>query len=280
MAFAHPIYKLRGIFTQGFFLPTPTLTETNLPDQSHLVALITGGYTGVGYEVASILYSRNATVWIAGRSESKASAAVERLQSAHPDSKGKLLFLKVDLSDLTTIGPAVADFVRRNDAETGGKLHWLDNNAGVMIPPPGSAGAQGHDLQLVTNVYGPFLFTKLLLPTLRRTAEAERKEGRKDTVRVSWAGSAATFLSGVHCGVAWEKDGKEVLGALKDPQGVYGITKAWNWWLAQEFGRRYGNEDGVLHNVGPLLPPGVYRMLTAKTRLTTPATYGQSCSEH
>lgn len=246
---SHLFYKLRSITAQSFFIPSPTLTPSTIPDLTNHTALITGGYTGLGYEVASILYSKNATVWIAGRSESKASAAVERLQAAHPESNGKVLFLKVDLSDLESVKPAVTEFLRRNETEGKGKLHWLNNNAGVMIPPKGSTGKQGLDLQLVTNVYGPFLFTKLLLPILKSTAEAERKEGKKDTVRVSWAGSAASFLSAPEFGVGWEKDGKEVLGAHTDPQGMYAVTKAWNWWFAREFGRRFGDADGVLHNV-------------------------------
>lgn len=247
MATAHWFYCLRNMLNQAFFIPSAPLTERNLPDQSSRTFLITGGYTGLGFEVAQILYAANGTVWLAGRSESKAASAIDRLTTAHPNSTGRLHFLKVDLSDLSSIAPAVKEFRRRNAAAEGGggKLHWLNNNAGVMVPPKGSAGVQGHDLQLVTNVYAPFLLTKLLLPVLRETAAAE---GR-DAVRVSWAGSAASFLSAPWGGIAWTPDGKEVVGALQDPEGVYGITKSANWYLANEFGRRYGDTDGVLHNV-------------------------------
>jgi retinol dehydrogenase 12 len=243
----HLLYVLRSITAQSFFIPSPSPpTSTSLPSLSQHDSHITGGYTGLGYEVASLLYAHDATVWIAGRSEAKAAAAIERLQTQHPASNGRVFFLKVDFSDLSCIRAAVEEFVRRNEEATGGRLDWLDNNAGVMVPPQGSKGKQGHDLQLVTNVYGPFLFTKLLLPVLRRTAEREGKDG---TVRVSWAGSAATFLSPSKGGVGWEKDGKDIVGAFRDTQGMYLVTKAWNWWLAKEFGRRYGDQDGVLHNV-------------------------------
>ena len=82
--------------------------------------MITGGYAGVGAQLCSILYQHNATIYVAGRSESKAKVAIDKITSQHPNSKGHLHFLSVDLSDLTTIKPAVENFLSR---ET--KLHWL-----------------------------------------------------------------------------------------------------------------------------------------------------------
>ncbi len=172
-------FTLRAFWSQSFGLPTPPLTEKNLPDQTGKVYLISGSNTGVGYQVASILYSHNAKVWVAARSESKALEAIESIKREHPKSNGKLEYLSLNLSDLTTIKASAEDFLSRED-----KLHWLDNNAGVMVPPNGSKGAQGMDLTYQTNILGPFLFTKSLLPILRRTAENEPQ----GSVRVSWAG--------------------------------------------------------------------------------------------
>lgn len=252
MATSHLPYILLNGLAQSFFIPSAPLTQQNLPDQTSRTFMITGGYAGVGLELSSILYGANATVWIAGRSESKAAAAVEKITSQHPNSSGKLHFLKVDLSDLSSIKPAVADFLRRNES---GKLHWLNNNAGVMVPPPNSTGAQGHDLQYVTNIYGPFLLTKLLLPILRDTAKAEAKSGAPNgTVRVSWAGSTASYMSVPRNGVAWTADGKDLVYALEDPQKGYAVSKAANFYLAVEFGRREGDAAGVLHNVSSTSP--------------------------
>lgn len=102
---------LSHFFKQSFFLPKPPLTESNLPDQSGRVFIITGGYAGVGFELSKILYGRNGTIFIAGRSKDKAEAAISRIQNAHPSSKGNLEFLKLDLGDLTTIKPAVENFL-------------------------------------------------------------------------------------------------------------------------------------------------------------------------
>ena len=81
---------------QAFFIPKPNLTEKNLPDQAGLVHIVTGGYAGCGRELSNILYQRNATVYIAGRSESKASKAIGEIKQANPNSKGRIEFLKVE----------------------------------------------------------------------------------------------------------------------------------------------------------------------------------------
>ncbi|KIX03286.1 uncharacterized protein Z518_06838 [Rhinocladiella mackenziei CBS 650.93] len=234
-------FRLRAFWSQSFNLPTPPLTEKNLPDQTGKVYIITGANTGVGYQVTQILYARNAKVYVAARTESKALAAIEAIKKDHPASKGQLEYLYLDLSDLKTIKASAENFMSHED-----KLHWLDNNAGVMVPPAGSKGAQGLDLTFQTNILGPFLFTKLLLPILKRTAENEPK----GAVRVSWAGSLAVDLNPVLGGMAWKKgkDGEATLDDTKGNSGSYGISKAANYFFAKEFGKRFGDRDQVLHN--------------------------------
>ncbi|EXJ94873.1 hypothetical protein A1O1_03272 [Capronia coronata CBS 617.96] len=236
------VSALRTFWSQSFFLPPPPLTEQNLPDQSGKVFLITGANSGVGYEVSRILYAHNAKVYVGARSESKGKEAIASMEKQHPESKGKLEFLSLDLSDLSTIKASVQDFLQREE-----KLHWLNNNAGVMTPPPGSKGAQGIDLSYQTNILGPFLLTKLLLPILKRTAEAEPTSN--GAVRVSWASSLALFVESPPGGVKWKTQNQEV--TLDDSiglRGIYSSSKAANFLLANEFAKRFGEADGVLHN--------------------------------
>lgn len=239
------LHTLRAFWNQSFHIPPPPLNEKNLPDQSGKVFIVTGGNTGIGYQVVTILYAQNAKVYVAARTESKAQAAIDAIKALHPTSKGGLEYLHLNLSDLSTIKATVADFTSRED-----KLHWLNNNAGVMIPPVGSRGAQDMDLQYQTNILGPFLLTKLLLPVLKRTADADT-DAQQGSVRVSWAGSLAVDLQSPSGGVAWKKgkDGADTLDDTKGNTTLYGVSKAANYFLAQEFGRRFGARDGVLHNV-------------------------------
>lgn len=98
---------------------------------------MTGAAVGVGYQLAKILYERHATVYIATRAIAKIDAAIASLHKEVPDSKGRIEPLVLDLSDLTTIGPAARGFLKK---ET--RLDVLVNNAAVMTPPSGSKSKQ------------------------------------------------------------------------------------------------------------------------------------------
>ena len=90
---------------------------------------MTGGYAGVGFELCKILYAHNATICIAGRAEDKARKAMMAIRKESPNSAGQLDFLHLDLSDLSTIKPAVRAFTNRYQ-----RLDVLLNNAGVRFP--------------------------------------------------------------------------------------------------------------------------------------------------
>lgn len=56
-------------FTQ-FFPPAPYFVEKDVPDLTGKVYIVTGATSGVGRELARILFSKNATVYLAARVES------------------------------------------------------------------------------------------------------------------------------------------------------------------------------------------------------------------
>ncbi|KAI5294714.1 hypothetical protein KEM56_005787 [Ascosphaera pollenicola] len=123
---------------EGMWLPRPTLTEENLPDQSGKVFIVTGGYSGVGWHLGKILYQRNGVVYIAGRRKDKFEEAVADIKKECPSSTGRLEYLHLDLSDLPTIAKTAQDFMAKED-----RLDVLTNNAGVMVPPAGSKTMTG-----------------------------------------------------------------------------------------------------------------------------------------
>lgn len=144
--------------------------------------MVTGANTGLGKELSRMLYTRNAVVHIAARSEEKALKAIEDIKASAPDSTGKLVFLRLDLADLSTIKASAEEFLSKES-----KLHVLFNNAGVMTPGAGSKTAQGYELQLGVNNVGTFMFTQLLTPLLVQTA----KTAPANSVRVIWVASSA-----------------------------------------------------------------------------------------
>ena len=129
---------------------------------------MTDANTGVGKELAQILYSKNSKVYVGARSKSKADDEISSIKKATPNSSGNLAFLSLDLADLTTIKASASDFLSKEK-----KLHVLFNNAGVMNPAQGSKTAQGYELQLGVNNIGTFMLTKLLTPILVATAKTE-----------------------------------------------------------------------------------------------------------
>ncbi|GAP87685.1 putative short-chain dehydrogenase [Rosellinia necatrix] len=211
----------------------PTYTEHDIPSLCGKVYLVTGANTGIGKEVAKILYSKNAAVWVTARDAEKGANAVASIKEAHPSSRGRLELLQLDLSDLSTIKASAEAFLAKEE-----RLDVLFNNAGVMFPPDGSETAQGFELQLGTNCLGPFLFTQLLTPILIATAKAA-PEG---SVRVVWtSSSAADHLNprgGIDLGNLDYK--RDTFYAWK-----YGISKAGNYYHATEYARRH-RDDGIV----------------------------------
>lgn len=228
-----------GLTWSLFFPPSPSLTEENLPSQEGKVFIVTGGYSGIGFELCRILYLAGGKVYLAGRSEEKAQVAIQKIEalsknkpSTTAPKPGEIVFLSLSLDDLETIKPAVDKFIADES-----RLDVLFNNAGVSNPPQGSVSSQGHELQFATNCLGPHLLTQLLLPVLINTAKSSPSAG----VRVIWTGSLVVDLS-------TPKGGPSVAdfeNPHAHPQVTYTNTKVGNWYLANSLANQVG-EHGIL----------------------------------
>lgn len=238
-------------FSQAF-PPSPKFTESSLSDLTSKVYIVTGSSAGVGRELARLLYSRNATVYIAARSAERGNAAIKYIQEAHPSSTGALHFLKLDLNDLEGIKPSAEEFLSKEK-----RLDVLFNNAGVMVPPQGSVTKQGLDMQLGTNCVAPFLFTKLLTPLLIETA----KKSEKGSVRVVWVSSSAAALIAPKGGVDMSNLEYKV---DKNVNYKYGMSKGGNVLHALEYQRRY-RDSGIVSIVSPIPSPIPHTLLTPTT---------------
>ncbi|KAH8748762.1 hypothetical protein BGZ57DRAFT_861575 [Hyaloscypha finlandica] len=221
------------------FPPEAKFTEKNLPDQTGKVFIVTGSSSGVGKELAQILYSHNAKVYFAARSAEKTAATIESVKTAFPNSKGQAIYLHLDLDDLTTIKASANEFLSKED-----KLNVLWNNAGVMVPPQGSKTKQGYELQLGTNNVAPFLFTKLLTPILIKTAKSEPP----GTVRVVWTSSSAAEGISPKNGVDMNNLNYEV---DKSAWHKYGVSKAGNVFHSKEFAKRYAGDGLISVSLNP-----------------------------
>jgi NAD(P)-dependent dehydrogenase (short-subunit alcohol dehydrogenase family) len=125
-----------------------------------IVAVVTGGNSGIGYETALALARRGVSVVIAVRSLERGQAAATHIASIVPQADVSVGAL--DLADLPSVAAFADDLKRRFD-----RLDLLINNAGVMTPPQRRETAGGHELQFGTNHLGHFALTGNLLPLLQ-----------------------------------------------------------------------------------------------------------------
>ena len=89
---------------------------------------LAGGNTGIGYEIIKELLKHNAKVYMASRSQEKATAAIEKLKT---ETGKEALFLQLDLCSLAAVRKAAEQFLQKEEA-----LHTLFNNACVVAVSP------------------------------------------------------------------------------------------------------------------------------------------------
>lgn len=234
--------SLKSSFTQ-MFPPKPTFTEKDLPDLQERVYIVTGANTGTGKELTRLLYSHNAKVYMLARSEDKAAAAIAEVQQRCPSSSGELVFLRLDLADLSAVKATVEAFLARED-----RLHVLFNNAGVLASGKEVVTTpQGHELHIGVNCLGTFLLTRLLTPLLRSTAAAAGPSSvPPGTVRVVWVASSATeIFAEDKVGVRPEAVSPPSALASRSGSYRYWLSKVGNWAHGVEYARRHRG-DGII----------------------------------
>ena len=139
-------------------------TELLTVDLTGKVIIVTGGYSGIGYNVIKQLLSQKASIVIAGRNEAKGSATVENLKKETGVMEG-IEFMLLDLVDFESVKAFVVAF----KSKYSNTLDVLVNNAAVQLPKM-QRTSSGKDVMMVTNHLGHVLLTELLLDTLKATS--------------------------------------------------------------------------------------------------------------
>ena len=123
-------------------------------DLSGRVAIVTGGYSGLGLETTRAMCSAGAKVIVPARDYDKAATALEGIDG-----------VEVEAMDL--LGPASIDAFAEKFLASGQPLHILVNSAGIMACPL-ARDARGYESQFVTNRLGHFQLVARLWPALRQ----------------------------------------------------------------------------------------------------------------
>ncbi|MGW0808237.1 SDR family NAD(P)-dependent oxidoreductase [Nonomuraea sp. NPDC002799] len=127
-------------------------------DLSGKLAIVTGGYSGLGLETSRALARAGAHVIVPARRRTAAQEAVEGIDGVEVD--------EVDLGDLGSVHGFADRFLA-----SGRKIDILINNAGIMACPETRVGP-GWEAQFATNHLGHYALVNLLWPAIARGGAA------------------------------------------------------------------------------------------------------------
>ncbi len=129
------------------------------------VAIVTGGYSGLGLETVRTFLSAGARVIVPARDVPRAKKALEALPAA-------------EVEEMDLLDPASIDTFAKRFLMSGLPLDILVNSAGIMAVPERRLDAQGNELHFATNHLGHFP------PNRTPVAGAEADHGRTSGVGV------------------------------------------------------------------------------------------------
>lgn len=191
-------------------------------DLTGRVALVTGGYSGIGLETVRALAGAGARLIVPVRTPSIAKEALAGIA-------GEIETAAMDLADLASVSRFAAAVADAHD-----RLDLLINNAGIMAYPQGRT-AQGFEMQFGVNHMGHFALTKALWPLLAATPEA----------RVISLSSAGHKISDI----VW--DDMHFRMTPYDKWVAYGQAKTANALFANSLSRRLRKSGGLAFAVHP-----------------------------
>ena len=135
--------------------------ESNIPDQSGKVFVVTGTTSGLGEETARVLSRKNATVIMAARKIDKAESVANEIHAENKNAK--IDIEELDLTSLESISSFSQSITKKYKT-----LDCLINNAGIMACPY-SKTKDGFEIQMGTNHLGHFALTGQLISLLKKT---------------------------------------------------------------------------------------------------------------
>lgn len=214
-AIKNTIVENMGGVLQNFASPDQKFDiETEIPDLSGKVAVVTGGSEGIGYAAAFMMLKNNlAKLFIISMSQDTFDGALKDItEKLGAPAAQKVTFVQCDLGDL----PAAAKAAKQISDNTD-RLDILCLNAarGIMTYQLTDSGVDRH---MMVNHVGHVTLTSHLLPLLKSTAD---KHGK---VRIQAQSSNAHEMSPKDTKFASIGELNQDLG----PNGLYGRSKLAN----------------------------------------------------
>lgn len=125
------------------------------------IALITGGTTGIGFEIAKAFIHNGASVIITGRNENRINVAVEQLKKETQDDKIIIRGGVLDNSDVSKMEESWNNILKLIGKDR--KIDILVNNAGVISKTHfGNTDENDYDLVMNTNLKGTYFLSEIV----------------------------------------------------------------------------------------------------------------------
>ena len=144
----------------GFYAKSEPEEVLNEIDLENKIAVVTGGYSGIGLETTRALASKGMRVFVPAR-------RIDLAENNLADVPGDIVIRSLNLSDLGTVEKFVTELSRSES-----RIDILINNAGVMACPEFRVSS-GWESQFAINHLGHFALTTQMLPLLM-SSEAPR----------------------------------------------------------------------------------------------------------
>lgn len=190
-------------------------------DLTDKIAIVTGGYSGLGLETVRSLSQAGAKVIVPARSLEKAKESLHGIPN-------------VELESLDLLDPVSIDSFSKRFLKSGRPLNILINSAGIMAVPL-IHDSRGYESQFATNHLGHFQLTARLWPALVQANGA----------RVITVSSGALFYSGVN----FEDPNYQT--RVYDKWQAYGQSKSANSLFSVELDKRGRSADIRAFSVHP-----------------------------
>ena len=200
------ISKLQKPIDSGFNSKSNAHEITKDVDLNGKIAIVTGGYSGIGLETTRELVSSGAEVVIPAK---RSDVAVKNLEGIVPKEN----VIEMDLSDLNSVKNFTDGY-----KENFNRLDLLINNAGIMACPETRIG-NNWESQIAINHFGHFMLTKELMDMM----------ADNDGARFVSLSSSAHSLTGM----LW--DDIHFLNSPYDKWMAYGQSKTASSLIAIEF---------------------------------------------
>lgn len=226
------------------------------PAVDRRVAIVTGGNSGIGWFTVLHLYLHGYVVYVAGRTESKVTKAIEDIEveahkrrDAYSEEEkrerfvGSLTYIHFDCTDLKSVVATAENFKAQETS-----LHILINNAGIMAVPY-EITKDGYEIQYQVNFVAPFLFTFELLPALQADTTVEKPR--------------VVFLSSIGHNVAYRYfQPTDTIKKFPDfffTWVRYGNAKAADIEFVTKFAEQYPQIEAFAVHPGAIINTGLYK---------------------